>query len=387
MAVGDIFEAQIESLVVGGEGLAHWEGKPIFVFGTLPGEQIVGRVLEEHRSWARAHYLEIRNRSKHHCGASCYRYGVCGGCNFQHVRHEAQLPAKAEILKETCKRIGKFEPPEPTLVFASPFEYRNRLRFHLPPAQPGLFGLKARRSAAVVPLEDCSVADRAIRTLIKTAAMGGDGPSFAPGENCLPVYACRGLFLAKGRQERGRVSILNRELLIDLGAFFQGNAESLEYMIQNLMSLAAGADRNRPIADIYAGVGTFAAFLAEGFPQVDLVESNALSMELARENLAGYPASFFAMRDDVWAQSMEAVESPYGFIVADPPRSGISVLLRRWLAEHGPPLFAYVSCDPASFARDAAALLNGGYTLSSLRLYDCYPQTAHIESIAVFTKG
>ena len=145
------------------------------------------------------------------------------------------------------------------------------------------------------------------------------------------------------------------------------------------------------MADLYCGVGTFACFLGDLFPKTDLVEKNKSALALARENFAksgaAAAAEFFALSGDGWAalKTGKASARPYGFIVVDPPRQGLSPSLSAWLAAKGPVL-AYVSCDPATLARDGGILRRGGYELAELRLYDFYPQTAHIESLAVFRK-
>jgi 23S rRNA (uracil1939-C5)-methyltransferase len=145
------------------------------------------------------------------------------------------------------------------------------------------------------------------------------------------------------------------------------------------------------MGDIYCGVGTFASFLGEGFPSLDLLEENKEALALARENVRGLPCSgkgesrFYALKDDAWVKSRTRKEN-WGFMVIDPPRQGLSALMRRYLAEKGPPLLAYVSCDPATLARDSRELVQGGYILKELSLYDFYPQTAHIESLSVFSR-
>jgi len=140
------------------------------------------------------------------------------------------------------------------------------------------------------------------------------------------------------------------------------------------------------MADLFCGVGTFAAFLGKLFPQLALVEENKAAIALARENLArdniATQGDFFAQRSEDWAKNNNP--RGYGFIIADPPRQGLSQSLASRLATEGPPMFLYVSCDPATLARDSRILTAGKYTLKALRFYDFYPQTAHIESLAVF---
>jgi 23S rRNA (uracil1939-C5)-methyltransferase len=184
---------------------------------------------------------------------------------------------------------------------------------------------------------------------------------------------------------------LDREILLDAGVFFQSHAGMLEKLIPDVLAAAEKADPALPAADIYCGVGTFAVFLQDRFKRIDLIESDKTALLLARENVSGKDHRFFARRDDDWVrdrltQGHREEAGGYGFAVLDPPRQGLSRVCRNYLAGKGPPVLAYVSCDPASLARDCKALCNGGYRPESLTLYDFYPQTSHIESLAVLTR-
>jgi 23S rRNA (uracil1939-C5)-methyltransferase len=160
----------------------------------------------------------------------------------------------------------------------------------------------------------------------------------------------------------------------------------LESLIKDLLALAKQADRSLPLIDLYCGVGTFSAFLGDEFSGVDLVEENEAALALARENMPqGKRVGYYAMTDTRWAAAQKE-SGPWGFMVLDPPREGLSAPLREWLAKNGPGLAAYVSCNPATLARDSKVLTEGGYALKTLFLYDFYPQTAHVESLAVFSR-
>jgi 23S rRNA (uracil1939-C5)-methyltransferase len=399
MAADEVFKTRIEGIAAGGSGLAKLRGKNIFIEGCAAGELVVCRVSEEHRSWARAELVEIIEPSPDRMPPACALYGLCGGCNLQHLRYEAQLAAKSVILQDAFMRIGGCSAPQP-LVFPSwPWEYRNRMQLHrLGSCQRGTgFGLKGRRSGEVTAIPDCPAADPGIRELLRKTAQGETVIPLPPEKNRVTVYARQGLLLSEGGTRRGLTRLLGQDLALDAGVFFQSNAVMLEQLIADLRELAiggaagdAGADRNRAMADLFCGVGTFARFLAPFFPRSDLVEENKTALALARENLAGCEAEFFALRDDDWVKTKSGGKtraSPaYGFIVVDPPRQGLSPALSTWLAAEGPPLLAYVSCDPATLARDSGILVRGGYEIAELRLYDFYPQTAHIESLAVFRK-
>ncbi|MCL2762552.1 MAG: class I SAM-dependent RNA methyltransferase [Treponema sp.] len=381
-------QARVEKIVAGGAGLARIDGKTIFIEGTAPGETVLCRITKEHRSWAEAELLEIIESSPDRVQPDCAHYGICGGCNLQHIKYTAQIAAKTAILQDTFARIGGFNPPEPLVIPSKctvtwlPWKYRNRMQFHIiRNHQTGVFwGLKARKSADIVPISDCPIADPGIQELFK-----GKIPVIPPEKDRFTVYARNGLLLYEGGTQRGKTKILDKELSLDAGVFFQSNGAMLEKMLVDLRTIAGKADRNLPMADLYCGVGTFSAFLGELFPHIDLVEAEKTALALARENLIALKSTaFYAQSSENWAKT--GLGHPYGFIIVDPPRQGLDPALAQRLAKDGPPLLAYVSCDPATLARDSAILRKGGYELSELRWYDFYPQTAHIESLALFLR-
>jgi 23S rRNA (uracil1939-C5)-methyltransferase len=384
MARGERHRARVESIAAGGAGLARIEGKSVFVDLAAPGDLAVLHITEERRSWARAEIVEILEPSPLRVEPACPLFGRCGGCSLQHLNYDAQLSAKEKILKEAFFRIGGLKAPEIRLHPSAPLEYRNRVQFHCRPEMRRQLGFMARNGAerdGFVPVQDCPVAETGIRAALRDGALVPP-----PDKDRFTVYSRGKLFLSEGGQSRGRVSILDKEILMDAGVFFQSNGVMLETLIRDIESVISGVDKNLPMADIYCGVGTFAAFLGGRFSSVDLLEENKAALALARENVPGRENRFYALTDDRWVKSRAAM-GPWAFMAADPPREGLSLLMRQYLAERGPPLLAYISCDPAALARDSKALCAAGYEIEELGLYDFYPQTAHIESLAVFSRG
>jgi 23S rRNA (uracil1939-C5)-methyltransferase len=396
--MADVFTVKVEKIAAGGAGLARVElnpghtdnqsatpstetGKTIFIEGAAPGDTVLCRINEEHRSWLRAELLEIVEPSPQRVAPPCGLYGKCGGCNLQHINYSAQLAAKTAILEEAFTRIGGF--PRSSLpqikVFPSePWRYRNRMKFHS--TADGIWGLKARKTDEIIPVDYCLIADPGFRELLQNQNRAAPPPPYER----FTIYARNGLLLSENGIRQGRTRVLDRELALDIGVFFQSNGPMLEKLITDLKEIARAADSSLPMADLYCGVGTFAAFLGGSFPQIDLVEENRTALALARENLTPLFVDFYAQRSEEWAKNLSARQ--YGFIVVDPPRTGFEPALTQRLAEHGPAMLAYVSCDPATQARDGAILAEGGYQLIDLRFYDFYPQTAHIESLAVFSR-
>ena len=383
MARGEIFTARIERVAAGGAGIARVEGKSVFIDLTAPEDLVRGRITNEHRSWAEAELLETLEPSSLRAAPVCPFFGRCGGCSLQHLGYEAQIEVKISILLDSCKRIGGFVPPQIRVRRSEPFGYRNRVQFHLDSDNNPCF--KERKSSRLVAVNDCPVADEGIRRALREGKIAS--PEVRKRFN---VYSFRYTFLVEGAGGRGNVSILDRKLFMDVRVFFQSNAAMLELLIKDLLAVAASADKSLPLADIYCGVGTFAVFLSaisdgEGFPEIDLVEENKIALALAKENMGvGRKVNYYALKDSDWIKLHE--KRRWGFMVLDPPREGLSAAFREWLVRNGPETVAYVSCDPATLARDSGAMLKGGYKLTELSFYDFYPQTAHIESLAVFCR-
>jgi 23S rRNA (uracil1939-C5)-methyltransferase len=382
MITGDCFTASVERLAAGGAGIVHIDGQTVFVDYTAPGDRVSLRITEVHTTWARGEMKEVLEPSADRRSPECPLYGTCGGCSLQHLNYPAQLREKERILREALIRIGGVSCPPPIKTIPSPeYGYRNRVQFHCIPGTTRL-GFKARKSEKILPLTDCLVADEGIRRMLNKKSL------LPPqGKRRFTVYSRGGVPRCEGKDGPGPVAFLDRDILMDPGLFFQSNAAVLEKLIPNLRAVSDCADSSRPMADIYCGVGTFAAFLREGFSRIDLVEADAAALDLARKNVPGSLTRYFPLTDEEWVREIRrAPSSCYGFAVVDPPRKGLSPSLRQWLGEEGPPLLAYVSCDPATLARDSAVLRTGGYELESATFYDFYPQTPHIETLAIFIR-
>jgi 23S rRNA (uracil1939-C5)-methyltransferase len=393
MAMGEMVRGQVGHIAAGGAGILTVQGKRIFMDLTAPGDTVIGRITGESRHWARAELAELVRASPLRASPQCPLYGICGGCSLQHLHYEAQIAEKTRILRDAFTRLGGIPLPgaDPAFVPSPPWEYRNRIQLHRIGAgtAAAAMGFKARKSDAIIPVRDCPVADPGLRAVLQE-----DAALAPPGRDRFTLYGRGDTLVSEGSvrgktTRRGTVRILGKEIRMDAGVFFQSNGVMLERLIADLLPIAAGADTSRPMADLYCGVGTFAAFLGEGFPRTDLVEENPEAIVLARENTRGMETRLFAQTGDLWVKgcSMDnGMAGGYGFMAADPPRQGLSPALRRALAQKGPPILAYVSCDPAPLARDSGELIAGGYRLERLTGYDFYPQTAHIESLAVFVR-
>ena len=394
MAVGDIYKLHLESIAPGGNALGRFEGKPVFVEGGAINETVTCRVTQEHNTWAFAEILEIIKPSPARIQSDCAFYNTCagnsaarcGGCNLAHINYEAQLAAKENILRDSFFRIGGMEPPFIKVFSSPPLEYRNRMQFHClrnesKKHNDRKFGLKGKQSEEIIAVTDCPVAVSGIRNIIKTGSLQAP-----PEKDRFTVFCKDDVLLNEGGQSRGKINLLEKEIILDAGVFFQSNCFMLEKLILEMEKIAKSADKNSIMADFFCGAGTFAFFLSGLFSKVICAEENKTAVSLARENLKGVNAEFFALRDTDWQRAVFQKNNKIDFAVIDPPRAGLNKKFAFVLTQERIPVLAYVSCDPASLARDSKILTNGGYKLKDLMLFDFYPQTSHIESLAVFEK-
>ena len=385
MATGELFSAPVERIAAGGAGVLSFRGKRIFMDRAVPGDMVTGRIIREKDDWGQAELLAVESPSPRRVAPGCPLFGICGGCSLQCLAYEAQVAEKTLILQDALVRLGGVPlPGELSFVPSPPWEYRNRIQLHYG-SRSGSPGFKSRRSGAVVPVSDCPIADPLIRAALRDAAIL---PPARPSSGRFALYGRGGTLLSEGTIRgasirRGATLLRDREIRLDAGVFFQSNGLMLEALIADLIGVARGADTSLPMADLYCGVGIFTAFLGGLFPRSDLVEENPAAIALARENTRGLATELFAQPVDRWVAG-RALD--HGFVLADPPRQGLSPALRQALIRRGPPTLAYVSCDSATLARDSGALIAGGYRLEQIRGYDFYPQTSHIESLAVFTR-
>ena len=409
----------IEKPIYGGAFLARVEGKAVFVPLALPGEQARVRIVEEKRGYATAEVEEIVAATPERVAPTCRHFGACGGCQYQHASYAAQLEFKKAILRETLERGGVQAPEEIAVLAAEPWAYRNRIRVAFD--KEGRPGYRGRRSHAVVPIEECPIAAPA---LVKAAFRAAElfrrfaVPSrpaelslfcdaaedamlasvFTDGEARIPltdyfgalmpeIPLLRGVELVEVDQGRPRTvarsgaeSIAYRaagfDYRVDHGAFFQVN----RWLVDGLVDCVTNGQSGKLAWDLFAGVGLFARKLAESFAQAIAVESAPAATRALGENLRGTSATAVKAATLEFLHAARKSERP-DLIVVDPPRTGLGAETTTLLAEIGATAMTYVSCDPATLARDLRALVGAGYAVESITLADLFPQTFHLETM------
>ncbi|ULQ60032.1 TRAM domain-containing protein [Brucepastera parasyntrophica] len=369
-----------EKMVSGGSCIARINGKVVFIPFSLPGETLEVEISEKYRDYDIAHITSILESSPKRVVPPCPLFGICGGCSLQMAENDYQLELKKLIVGDILARAGIHFNRDIKCVSGNPFEYRSRFQFSK--TEAGKIGLKKSASNSVIPLADCPIAVTGIRQALAENLLS-ENQDNSPASGKIHVFAYSNALFYEGRDTSCAVTIDGRELRFDINGFFQSNIPMLEQLLRCIVPKSAG--KPGVLLDFYAGVGTFSVFMAEKYTQTVLVEENTGALLWAEKNLMGKAENpvFCAVKDSQWPFHSEAKKT-FSMAVIDPPRQGIHKKMMEWLKAVSIPEISYVSCNPVTFARDAAALLNAGYILQDIILFDFYPQTHHIELVGFF---
>jgi 23S rRNA (uracil1939-C5)-methyltransferase len=428
-------DVTIEKLVYGGEGLAHQEGATVFVPFVLPSERVTVEPAEQKKKFVRARLDCVLEPSAERVIAACPHFGVCGGCDYQHIPYDAQLRYKTEILRETLRRIGKADWTGEIKTHGSEaWQYRNRAQWKVRPVgagsagDPALSGESAlgigyfrANSTSLCAVNDCPILSRVLlktlltlrdaltaghlpRELREVEAFASEG---AEGEAPRVLLTLTfGGFPSRAAEHAERIreiipeaeSLLfhdpNRDRMELFGpgfieyrvggrkyrvghfSFFQVN----RFLVEELAREAAENEPGGELAlDLFAGVGLFGLPLAERFTHVIAVESNPAATRDLETNCRGKQA--IEIRTADVEDFLQKFRGAPDVVVVDPGRAGLTPTIVRRLGEIAPRRITYVSCEPPTLARDLRGLLDGGYEISSVHLFDLFPQTFHMESI------
>jgi len=378
-----ILEVEIERILPGGMGLAHADGKTVFVALAAPGDRVRVRVEREQGNDLFASIEEILTPSSVRIEPPCPYFGRCGGCDFQQLTYEAQLAAKAEMIRDCLHRIARLENLPDIVITRSPEAWRYRMRAMWQIDQDARrIGYYERGSRRVCDVVDCAVLRPELQARLEAVratewdefppelkhldvVAGGNGVSFAPA---FANFDTRELSL----------SVRDEIYHYNAAAFFQINPSLLGPLIDFALGNASG-ERG---LDLYSGVGLFTLPLSRQFQRVTAVESNPTATRFARRNLqhAGLTnARVITAGVAEWFRSVPT--GKIDFILLDPPRAGAESAVIKGILDFHPAQISYVSCDPATLARDLKKLCAGGYTIGSIRGFDLFPQTHHVETV------
>jgi len=378
-APGTTITAAPHVLVAGGDALARVDGFTLFVPGLYPGDLATVRITEMKKGFARGEIVELITPSPERRLEPCPIALQCGGCDWTSLRLDAQLRAKKRILLDSLTRVGKFAAAQlpPVVIHPSPLNYRLRSRLHR--NDKGDVGFFARKSHEVVPLSDqCEVVGPGVlRNLKHLTEPAGDSDieTFEQGSSFTVISA------AEDAREVA-IEVAGHSFALSTSSFFQVNRHLLPTLLGLVTKMALATSDHSTALDLYAGVGFFTLPLASIFDKVIAVEASEESHSFAVRNTTPFPN--VDARHATAERFLRVTSSRAPFIMVDPPRAGLSHEVTMAIARQGTEKICYLSCDPVTFARDAALLSRSGWVLHTLDLIDLFPNTHHIETLSSF---
>lgn len=432
----EVGEVQVTGLSHDGRGLTRSEGKTLFIEGALPGERVRVQVVDERRRFINARVKTLLTSSDQRVEPPCPHFKQCGGCSLQYWSHEGQLQGKQEIVLDQLQRFSSLEPQElvePLVSSPYGYRYRCRLSMHWKGGQLSL-GFREKLSKKIVSIQTCQVLAEPLQ------ALPGQLRELLPKLRKKEAVSHGELILA----DSGRGVLLrhikplpetDRELLKafaeeeSLHFYLQGSPDSLECLyapgddtwlynripefdlnlqfrpsdftqvnwpVNRKMVLQAVEWLNlKPedrVLDLFCGLGNFSLAIARTVASVVGVEGSAGAVERAThnaslnglENCSFYQADLSALEEGKKA-GVDWLNQKYDALLLDPPRTGAIEIIKQ-MSDSLPDRLVYISCNPATLARDAGELAEQGFKLVRLGVMDMFPQTAHVESMALFTR-
>jgi 23S rRNA (uracil1939-C5)-methyltransferase len=419
---------QLTSMTQGGEAMGRDEtGRVVFVPYAIAGEEIVAQIVEEKKNYARARLVEIVKPSPARVMPRCPHFGPipseaqspsdnkalprgCGGCQWQHIAYEAQLKSKTDIVREQFARIGKLldAPVRDTIGMSEPWNYRTNVQFQMDGDSRLCF--RALESHNLVRISECHILHPLLDEMFH--ALDFDGVDFNSVTLRAGAQTGQRMLVLEGRDAQapeiavdepvsiayqtpaGEItSLIGKDALheelhgrgfrISPGSFFQVNpvmAEKLVDLVERYLEPRA----EETLLDAFGGVGTFGLLLAPRVKRVIEIEENASAVEDARANAVDLSQVEF--HRGAVENVLPDLKAKIDLAVADPPRAGFAPRALEALIACAPRALAYVSCDPATLARDARRFLDGGYALIETQPVDLFPQTFHIETVSWFRR-
>jgi 23S rRNA (uracil1939-C5)-methyltransferase len=423
----------------GGEAFGRDEsGRVVFVPYGIAGEQVAVEIVEAKKGYARARLIEILQPSPARIVPRCPHFGPptlprspiplspprpdekkegatrpvrgCGGCQWQHIAYEAQLRFKAEIVREQFARIGKIAdaPVRETIGMSEPWDYRNHVQFHVD--DEGRLCFRAWESHRLVPIQECYIQHPLVYEMFKTMELEGadyGGVTLRAG-----TRTGQKMIVLEGRDEEppeisvdepisivyvtpegDEIPLIGRDAIheelrgqvfrISPQSFFQVNTAMAERLV-DLVEAYLAPQATDTLLDAFGGVGTFGLLLAPRVARAIEIEASPSAIEDARANAVDF--TNVELHEGAVEEVLPRLKTQVDIAVADPPRAGIDPHALDALIAQAPRAFAYVSCDPATLARDARRLVDGGYRLVEVQPVDLFPQTYHIETVSHFER-
>jgi 23S rRNA (uracil1939-C5)-methyltransferase len=407
----------IDGLSHSGEGVARIEGKATFIPFTIPGETVEVKIIGEKKNFQRARLEQVITASPDRTDPPCSHYYSCGGCSYQHVQYPRQLELKRQIVKETLKRVGKIDTEvKPVLGMENPWRYRNKVEWHIGSQSVQLtMGYYINDSRVLIGIDSCLLISQDMQdysnyikdhldelnipdgceVIIRQSSanqelmliFGGPGSreiDFAKMLNYKEVASIYSVENGIAQLHYGEQvltdKIFNRKYQISPLAFFQVNHLQTEKMI-DIVKEYAQLEASDTVLDAYCGTGTIALCLAERAGGVVGVESFKSAIRDAKRNAFKNNINNCKFIKGACEQIIPGLEEHFDVVILDPPRTGCKAQLIEAVIKKNPKRVVYVSCNPATLARDLALLVQAGFNVAEVQPIDMFPQTSHVECV------
>lgn len=374
----EIVELKIERIVPRGLGIGFADGMTIFVPLAAAGDRVRVEITQRKKKIAFANIVEILEPSKDRQTPPCSYFGECGGCDLQQMNYSAQLAAKASIIADSLRRLGKIEAGEVEVV-PSPqeFGYRGRARWQV---RGRIVGYFRRESHDVIDVESCPILTSKLNEGLEAVRESARTGKLRAQEIEAAADSEKFVLSTDDHQAADlQCTALGFEYKFRPSSFFQANS----LLVDQLVSFATKGFSGRRALDLYCGVGLFTLPLARNFTEVCGVEASEDSIRSARANAESNEisnATFLKSSVRSFVDTGEAEGAD--LVLLDPPRSGTEKGVIEKIAALRPKAISYVSCDPSMLARDLRVLVDGGYALDGLKAFDLFPQSHHVETVA-----
>jgi 23S rRNA (uracil1939-C5)-methyltransferase len=420
---------EIEKLVYGGDGLGRLSsGEVIFVPWSVPGDQLAVEMLPEPRKPRLGIISQVERPSVDRITPACSVFGSCGGCQWQQMSLAAQRAWKRNIVQESLARIGKLpDVPVLEILGSDEWQYRNRVQWEVQQKEPGkppTLGYVQAGSHAVIPFKECLIIPPELNALaawLREAFQQNpeaaaelrriEAMQNADGNMLLSFYgsvgtdfvealvaafpAITGIVTFHPERKAARPhalfgqpfiteTVLGKSYRISAGGFFQVNRKATELLLKTLEAWMLLQPKS--LLDLYSGVGLFALHFHDRAKRIVAIESADSAVEDARQNAALHGASHIQWRAGDAGRTLAAIQETFDTAILDPPRAGCRPDVLDWLNQHVKSQILYVSCNPATLARDLANLCGKGWNIQAVQPIDMFPQTYHVETVVHLTR-
>ncbi|GAB5411921.1 MAG: 23S rRNA (uracil(1939)-C(5))-methyltransferase RlmD [Chlamydiales bacterium] len=365
---------KIVDLTSSGEGVARQDGKAIFIDGALPGETVNAKITQSKKRFSKARLTSILTPSPDRVKPICPLFGTCGGCQIMHLSYPAQLKWKTSRIENALKRIAKIDTPvQPTIASPDQLYYRHKIQLHNG-------GFYKRHTHTTIPVSKCYIHNQTGNTQlpqVKNYREATIRTSSTTNET---------LLICDGKPNKTHITEKLSNLTFHIGPhdFFQINPHQASQLYEKALSLANLTSKSR-ILDAYCGVGTLTLLAAQKSQEVIGVESGRTAIQNARKNAQLNNITNATFYCDLVENKIASLGT-FDTIFLNPPRSGTDPQVLQAILQNPPQTLIYISCDPATLARDLTAL-NTNFTITHIQPFDLFPQTTHVETLACLKKS